>query len=421
MTENELIEAMRPGTKNPLDERNKNDLGRFGLGLKTASFSQCRKLTVVSSQNDKKNGAIWDLDYVAKTEDWTLQLIDKNELNDLYRFSELKSNGTLVIWENTDRIIDDSLQNITEEIIYEKMNLVEKHISLVFHRFLKGSNKINIFINGKNIEPFDPFHSSHIATQELQEEVINLNNEKIIIKPYILPHYSKLSQKEYDYYDENGGYLKNQGFYVYRNKRLLISGTWFRIIRQSEMFKLARIQIDLPNNLDSLWKIDVKKSYASPPSIIRQRLSKIIEKISGASTKVYTARGHRSTTSNISFWERYTARSEIKYSINKEHPIIQTFLHKLKNDDKESFQEILDLIGNFLPKDALYADLGNNNPKQININTLTDEDIEKLALKKINMEKDLMTIDEFTSFFHNTEPFNLYKNNWKIFIEKALS
>ena len=196
MNENELIEAMRPGSKNPLDERNKNDLGRFGLGLKTASFSQCRKLTVISSQNDKKNGAIWDLDYVAKTEDWTLQLIDTNELNDLYKFSELKSNGTLVIWENTDRIIDDTLQNITEEIIYEKMNLVEKHVSLVFHRFLKGSNKINIFINGKNIEPFDPFHTSHIATQELQEETINLNNEKIIVKPYILPHYSKLSQKE---------------------------------------------------------------------------------------------------------------------------------------------------------------------------------------------------------------------------------
>ncbi len=92
------------------------------------------------------------------------------------------------------------------------MRVVEKHIALIFHRFLKGNHKINIFINGKAIEPFDPFHSTHIATQELQEEIINLNDEKIIIRPYILPHYSKLSQKEYDYYDEDGGYLKNQGF-----------------------------------------------------------------------------------------------------------------------------------------------------------------------------------------------------------------
>lgn len=421
MDENELIEAMRPGTKNPLDERTKNDLGRFGLGLKTASFSQCRKLTVVSSKNDKISAAVWDLDYVAETEDWTLQLLNNEEFNEIYKFSELQSNGTLVVWEKTDRIIDNTINTTTEEIIYEKMRLVEKHIALIFHRFLKGNNKINIYINRKIVEPFDPFHSTHIATQELQEEIININDEKIIIRPYILPHYSKLSQKEYDYYDEDGGYLKNQGFYVYRNKRLLISGTWFRIIRQSEMFKLARIQIDLPNNLDSLWKIDVRKSYAYPPSIIRRRLSKIIEKISGASSKVYTARGHRSTATNISFWERYAARGEIKYSINKEHPIIQNFLTQLDSKAQEDFNEILDLVGSFLPKDALYADLGNNNPKKVNTADISDELIENLASKKIMIEKDLMTAQEFLSLFQNTEPFNLYKKDWKTFLEKVLA
>ena len=181
MDESELIEAMRPGTKNPLDERTKNDLGRFGLGLKTASFSQCRKLTVVSSKNKNTSAAVWDLDYVAETEDWTLQLLNHDEFNEIYKFSELNDNGTLVIWEKTDRIIDNTVNTITEETIYEKMRVVEKHIALIFHRFLKGNHKINIFINGKAIEPFDPFHSTHIATQELQEEIINLNDEKIII------------------------------------------------------------------------------------------------------------------------------------------------------------------------------------------------------------------------------------------------
>lgn len=421
MNQNELMEAMRPGTKNPLDERNKNDLGRFGLGLKTASFSQCRKLTVVSSQNSNTSAATWDLDYVAKTEDWTLQVLDSEEIKKVYKYSTLGDQGTVVIWENTDRIIDNTIQTLTEEVVYEKMKFVEKHISLVFHRFLKGNNKISISINGNNIEPFDPFHSSHIATQELQEEIINLNNEKIIIKPYILPHYSKLSKKEYDYYDENGGYLKNQGFYVYRNKRLLRSGTWFRIIRQSEMYKLARIQIDLPNNLDSLWKIDVKKSNASPPSIIRQRLSKIIERISGASVKIYTGRGHKSTTINTSFWERYSARGEIKYSINKEHPIIENFSEKIGKQNQDDFYEILDFVGSFLPKDALYSDLGNNNPQQINTNNLSDETLENLAMKKIIPEKELMTLSEFTNYFKNTEPFNLYSKDWAIFIEKVLS
>ena len=136
MDENELIEAMRPRTKNPLDERTKNDLGRFGLGLKTASFSQCRKLTVVSSKNKNTSAAVWDLDYV-ETEDWTLQLLNHDEFNDIYKFSELNDNGTLVIWEKTDRIIDNTVNTITEETIYEKMRIVEKHIALIFHRFFK--------------------------------------------------------------------------------------------------------------------------------------------------------------------------------------------------------------------------------------------------------------------------------------------
>ena len=96
------------------------------------------------------------------------------------------------------------------------------------------------------------------------------------------------------------------------------------------MYKLARIQIDLPNSLDHLWKIDVKKSHASPPAIIRQRLKKIIEKIAGTSTRVYKSRGTRTFMSDVAFWERHSARGEIKYTINKDHPMIDGFMKKLK-------------------------------------------------------------------------------------------
>eukprot|EP00920_Eleutheroschizon_duboscqi_P009426 GHVT01021781.1.p1 GENE.GHVT01021781.1~~GHVT01021781.1.p1 ORF type:complete len:288 (+),score=-7.50 GHVT01021781.1:563-1426(+) len=259
MTYDELIEAMRPGSKNPLDSRDENDLGRVGLGLKTASFSQCRKLTVVSSTNNKLSATKWDLDYVAQTEDWSLQILDDSELKDIYKINNLHSNGTLVLWEDNDRIIDNTIKTKIEDLIYGKINNLQKHLELVFHRYLKGKDKVNIFINDTQLKPFDPFYSTHSATQELSEEKIKIDDKTIIIKPYILPHYTKMSSKDYEYYGGEGGYLKNQGFYVYRNKRLLISGTWFRLIPQSEMYKLARIQIDLPNSLDDIWKIDVKK------------------------------------------------------------------------------------------------------------------------------------------------------------------
>lgn len=412
-----LKEAMRPGSQNPLESRDKNDLGRFGLGLKTASFSQCRKLTVVSSQNEIKSAAIWDLDYVAEKNDWSLQILNEKEILSLYMINKLKSNGTLVLWQNTDRVIDETALELTEKMIYEKIEDLQKHLELVFHRYLIGKDKINIFINGTQLKSFDPFHSNHMATQELSEEIILIHDEKIRIKPYILPHYTKVSAQEYDYYQGVGGYLKNQGFYVYRNKRLLISGTWFRLIAQSEMYKLARIQIDLPNNLDYLWKIDVKKSHASPPAIIRQRLKKIIEKIAGTSTRVYKSRGTKTFTSNVSFWERYSARGEIKYNINKEHPIIDRLMKKLDVEKKHELSEIFDFIANFFPKDTLYSDLGNY-PKEVSLNNnIADSELEEKAI--FLYQNNIVSIENIDSL-RNMEPFNKYTKNWKNFFETQI-
>lgn len=346
----------------------------------------------------------------------SLQLLDDKEISNIYKINSLKNNGTLVLWEETDRIIDNII-SFNNTIIYEKMNIAQKHLELVFHRYLKGKNKINIFINDKQLQPFDPFHIGHSATQELSEEIIPINGAKIVIKPYILPHYIKISVQNYDYYAGEGGYLKNQGFYIYRNRRLLISGTWFRLISKSEMYKLARIQIDLPNSLDALWKIDVKKSNASPPLIIKNRLKKIIEKITEHSTRIYIHKGHKSRTSDIAFWERYSARSEINYSINKKHPFIEKFVNNLDDEQKNEFINILDLIGNFFPKDALYNDLGNNNSKRINKKSISDIELEEMAMNKIKLERDLMNDNEFIKYFKSTEPFNIYTKNWMDFIE----
>jgi len=418
MSQDELIEAMRPGTKNPLDSRDENDLGRFGLGLKTASFSQCRKLTVVSSQGSKQVATVWDLDYVAKTEDWSLQILDSDEISILYKINELQKHGTLVLWEETDRIVDNSVLESNEDVVYEKIENLQKHLELVFHRYLKGKDKINIFINGEQLKPFDPFFSSHRATQELTEEIIIIKNERIKITPYILPHYSKVSAQDYEYYAGSGGYLKNQGFYVYRNRRLLISGTWFRLIPQSEMYKLARIQIDLPNNLDDLWKIDVKKSKASPPLVIRQRLKKIIDKIAGSSTRVYKGRSRNILDKKIAFWERTSARGEIKYLINQKHTIIENFVNKLKREEKYEFEEILKLISSFFPKDSLYADLGNSPKDVILDNKIIDKELEDKAV--FLYENGMISMENVDTFKY-IEPFNRYSKDWKDFFVKQIN
>lgn len=139
MSPSVLREAMRPGTRNPLEARNKDDLGRFGLGLKTASFSQCRRLTVLTRHNSIESAARWDLDYVAATDKWTLQRPAAAELTLMPCFDELGLQGTLVMWENIDRLEFDGCDERGHQQLNEQMAVVREHVARTFHRFIGGS------------------------------------------------------------------------------------------------------------------------------------------------------------------------------------------------------------------------------------------------------------------------------------------
>lgn len=420
MNYEEMIMAMRIGSKNPLETRDCSDLGRFGLGLKTASFSQCRKLTIVSSRNNQRIGMCWDLDFVASTNDWTIKILDEKTISNLYKINDLGTNGTYALWENIDRIVDNTVKVKFEEEIYSKIDIVKKHLELVFHRYLDGEfGKSDISINDDLINGFDPFNKKNNATRLLAEDSIDIDGHTITIQPFILPHHSKVSKKEYELYEGLGGYLKNQGFYVYRNGRLLIHGTWFRLSPQKELYKLARVQIDLPNALDDLWKIDVKKSNASPPTIIRDRLKKIIDKITGNSTRIYISKGHRESSAANAFWQKETARGSIKYCINKNHPCIEEFLDDLPEYKKNDFKVLLNYIGEFFPIDLAITDYVNS-PKDFEKPNIDDYQLEKLASNQYQFFKDSFSKEQFIEFLEKTEPTNKYNKNWKHYMERNL-
>ncbi len=196
MTDAEIVDAMRYGSKSSLAEREKNDLGRFGLGLKMASLSQCRLLTVVSKINESVIGAEWNLDSV---ENWSLTIYEKSECTKLPGYNVLEQNntGTLVLWRNFDRFINGSSDPAS--LFDKKIELTRKHLSLVFHRYIDdeaGARKIIIEMNGIRLKPIDPFMTSNSATQLMEQQVISINGENIYIKPYILPYVSKLGPEE---------------------------------------------------------------------------------------------------------------------------------------------------------------------------------------------------------------------------------
>ena len=358
MSQEELLEAMRPGTRSPLEGRDAADLGRFGLGLKTASFSQCRRLTVATCRNGALSSAVWDLDTVAASDEWLVEIPDVNAV--IPWLDRLTADGTLVVWQKLDRLTgwktNDDQRNLVRQL-----DDTASHLEFVFHRFLSGEagkRSIKILLNGRELRPFDPFCSRHDATQLGQKEFFMLEGQKIHIQSVTLPHHDKVSADEWKISGGPEGYVRNQGFYLYRNRRLIVHGTWFGLARQTELTKLSRVRIDIPNGLDAAWKIDVKKASAQPPPLVRERLRRIIDNIGGASKRTYTKRGTRLVDDNpLPVWTRTQNKNRISYGLAFNHPVFASFVQDLEPVTERKFHKLIDLIITTLPIDALFADI----------------------------------------------------------------
>lgn len=361
MSPDELLRAMKHGSANPREKRKLSDLGRFGLGLKTASFSQCRSLTVVSRRDGELSGAEWNLDLIDEKDDWILLVLEPAELEAIPLVDRLQTHGTLVVWRKLDRLFEDETGVRRDEIVNDKLDVLERHLSLVFHRYLggevKGRRKIKITVNGHPVEPFDPFCRRNPAHQELPEDVVRIGNDAVHLQPYILPHHSKLSAAEYDFYQSRSDFISNQGAYIYRNGRLMAWGDWFRLIPKGEATKLARVQIDFPNSLDESWTIDIKKSRARPPHAVRERLRQIINRVIGRSTTVHRGRGQKLFEEvEAPVWERYADPGGIRYAINRSHPLVVKLSDRIGADAGRHLAILLESIGASLPVEMVYSD-----------------------------------------------------------------
>lgn len=380
MTADELLLAMRHGTGHPGAARRPDDLGRFGLGLKTASFSQCRRLTVISRKNGSISGAEWNLDLIDQKDDWVLLILDEDEALAQPFADRLAEGGAAVVWRMLDRLFEDERGDRRDEIVNEKLASLDRHLALVFHRFLageiKGRRRLHLTINGHPVEAFDPFCRKNKATQLLPEEIVHVEQVEVRIQPYILPHHSRLSATEYDFYQSRSDFISNQGAYIYRNGRLMAWGDWFRLIPKGEATKLARVQIDFPNSVDESWTIDIKKSRARPPHAVRERLRQIIKQVESRSTTVHRGRGEKVFTEvKAPLWERYADQQAIRYSLNLKHPLVEALLSGLDNTSIDRAKLLLEAIPASLPVEMIYSDYSIA-PRSVGSPTLDDYEIE---------------------------------------------
>ena len=364
MSSGELTEAMRHG-KNPADRREPGDLGRFGLGLKTASLSQCRLLTVISKKNGVVSGRSWDLDVVQDTGRWVIVVPEEIEMHSLPFFEKLSNfeHGTLVVWQSLDRLIAGSSTPQSEMTL--KFQELEEHLALVFHRFKNregNQTAVSIELNGRNLPTRDPFLKSNNFKQPLEGQTIKHELGSVEVTPYILPPISHLSGDEIELAGGIDGLRHSQGYYIYRARRLVIWGTWFRLVPKQEFYKLSRVQVDIPNSFDELWSLDIKKSAAFPPDVIRNRLREITPYFVNKSKTTVTYKGRKTKSSEISpVWQRVEPKhNSFEYRINREHPFLEKLNSSLSKEDIKVLGLFFEMTESSLPLESIYADMCND-------------------------------------------------------------
>ena len=369
MTYEELVDAMKYGSQLKSKIREIDDLGRFGLGMKAASLSQCRRLTVVSKKDNCLNGFIWDLDIIEQKKDWYMIECNSEHLSQV-KFIEMFDSycsGTLVLWENFD-FIEKSSGHVYSELC-KLQEVTAEYLSLIFHRFLNGEGNlsIDIYVNNYKLKGYDPFLENHKKTnprRRIEIPIIDsLGIERIItVQPYVLPFQKDLTNEDKKISGGIENYRSRQGFYVYRNRRLIIWGTWFGRHRD-ELTKYARIKVDIPNTLDDIWGIDIKKQNAKIPNVIKARLTKAVDEAMDIAVRVQTYRGRRENIDEHYdyIWDRVKERdNNYTYKINRESRIFDLIKKTLDDEGWARILMVLEEIENSIPYQQIYIDKSQN-------------------------------------------------------------
>jgi hypothetical protein len=333
MTVDELVEAMRLGGTGPLVARRTDDLGRYGLGLKTASFSQCRRLTVATKRDSRTASARWDLDVMAEANaGW--ELLSGPAAGSEARLQALEGRGkagTLVLWEVLRTGAEGSLPRFLEAL-----ERLERHLAMVFQRFIDGERRhVLINLNGKSVKAWDPFVAWHSSTMPKPVARLRGASGDVEVRGYVLPHRDRFGNaEEHEAAGGPEGWVAQQGFYVYRGGRLIVAGGWLglggsREWLRDEASQLARIRIDIPNTADGCWRIDVRKATARPPLSLRDDLTRIAVDVRRSARDVYAHRGVRGPAaangSPSGMWKATNSR-RYPYAVKRDHPAVQAVL-----------------------------------------------------------------------------------------------
>ena len=369
MNDAALEAGMRLGASDPRAERSAWDLGRFGLGLKTASFSQSRRLTVASRQSGGPIVCLrWDLDLIGQElgAEWPLFEGPAQGSEHLLIPLEQMNHGTIILWENLDRIVTEGF---TATDMIELADRIEAHLAMIFHRLLEGQQpRLRLILNGRGLKAWDPYLMGHPSKALESPEYRILHTTGVTVQCHVLPHRDMLKPPEQEISAGPGGWTQHEGFYVYRNKRLLLAGGWLGLgdrggkpWQRDEAHRLARIRLDIPNSADAEWKINVLKSTANPPVRLRSQLQRIASETRDSARRVFAHRGYTTPVSGTGSnavaeaWQVRRSSQGTSYRIARDHDLVASVLSRA-GSLKPDIVAALRLIEETVPVQRIWLD-----------------------------------------------------------------
>jgi hypothetical protein len=388
MSLDELIHNMKIGCKDPSDERNRGDLGRFGSGMKTASFSQARKLTVISKKaGEPIFAAVWDIDRIENENTWCLEILDENEINShpLLLLNDQKECGTQVIWEKlsclnkTNHSLDD------ETIMASNLSDLGDYISLHFHKFMDGKNKRKFTINNSQLQGIDPFMTRSPGYQEGRSEKLRCKGGYIEINTHVLPHFKRMEANPLKRLGGANGIVQNQGLYIYRENRLINAGGWLGLAKTSQLGALARVEVNVPSSLDQEWATDVKKASLQLPPRIKKELRKFLSDPIKRSKRVYTYRGKQDKANKYWSIKENENDKTISYQISSENDFLTDIFRIIPKEQKSQLIKYLGQLAENLPLNHIYQKMSES-PRDIDQENVTDALLEAIMSRVFEEE-----------------------------------
>lgn len=370
MSEEELKNNMKFPSSSPDLDRNKSDLGRFGLGMKTASFSQTRKFTVISRKKGERefSARTWDLKVLEVTEEWKLIINNKNEidelLSDYYNISaehlesfENFDANTIIIWEGLYKFEDYlTTENRKKALKKEISEVTVDYLSLVFHKFMEKEDPLNIRVNNSILKPFNPFPTQEkdLRVLEFREKVFS--DDIIKLEGYVLPSRSieESNNRSSIWTTKYKSLIDMEGIYVYRANRVILFGGWNGVIKRAPRMQLARLKVDIGNNVDHLLHLNVAKSQVIIPHDLKSAFETYIDELKSQSKKEFANRTIKKipkrNANSTALFEKIPSSKGMKVEINKDYPLLKNIEEELTGKSKSNLRALIKMINTQIDK-----------------------------------------------------------------------